>query len=116
MRLPIAGLRQGLIGQLGPVEGAPVGGELGVGQIDGVVTDQHVQRIAIERQIEFALAVAVVDQGAVIAIDRVELVGIEIGHEPVVLGLIEIIEELIELIGAAVKGRRNQVFALDGAL
>ena len=93
------------------VEGPLVRGQLGVGQREGVVPVQRLERFSLQRQVELAAALGVVHDGAVVAVDGVELVRVEVGEQAALVLHLEIAEDRSGLPPVAVVRRRDQVLA-----
>ena len=109
----ILGLRDGLPGDARSKQGALIGGQLGITQAECIIAQQHMQFVAVQRQVELALAVGIEYHRTVISVDGVNFVRIEVGEQTVIFGVIQILEQLVKFIGTGIQRSFNQVFTLD---
>ena len=70
-------------------------------------------RVRVERQVKLALALGVVHDGAVVAVDGIELVRIEVGEQTAGLVDVEIPEERVDMIVVGVEGGGDEILAGD---
>ena len=116
VRLSVRRARDGPIGPADPEQRALIGRQLRVVQTQRVAPDENIEIVAVERQIEPALGLGIVDDRAGVAVHGIELVRIQVREEPVVLGPVEVLEHLAELPFSGIEGRGDQVLPGDDAL
>ena len=86
-----------------------IGRELGVIETQRVISDHHFQLFSFKGKIQFALAVSIVDECTVVAVNRVNGIWVDIRNEPLVLERTEIAEHLTNFAGAGVIRGGNKV-------
>ena len=98
------------------MQGPLVGCEFGIVEAQCVVADDGFEILPFKGEEELALTVVVVDQRTVVAVNRINRVGVDIRQEAFVLDGIDVLEHLADFIGARVERGRNQVLAANRAL
>jgi hypothetical protein len=93
------------------VERAPEAGELDVVERDREVAERGAHGVTLEPDVEPAAIQRAVADDAGVAIDRVELVRVEVRQQPVAARVVEVAEQLVHLAPLRVERRGEQVLA-----
>ena len=80
----VAGPGMRFVLRMGAVQGALIRSQFGVGETQCIVADDSIELLAVQCEIQLALRICIVDKRAVIAINRVDSVGVYVSDQAII--------------------------------